>query len=97
MSAYLIALVEVTDAEAYKAYAARAPEAIASYGGTYLIRGAQPKVMEGDWPIDRMVVLEFPDMAAAERFYNSPEYQEILPLRQAASKGAVAILPRYEG
>ncbi len=97
MSAYLVAVVEVTDPEAYKKYAARAPETISQYGGRYLVRGAQPDVQEGEWPLDRLVVLEFPDVEAARRFYHSPEYQEIVPLRQAASKGAVAILPGYEG
>jgi len=96
MSAYLVAVVEVTDPEGYKKYAVRAPETISKYGGRYLVRGAEPDVQEGDWPLDRLVVLEFPDAEAARRFYHSPEYQEIVPLRQAASKGAVAILPGYQ-
>jgi len=93
MSAYLVAMIEVTDLEGYKRYAARAPETIAQYGGRYLVRGGAPKVVEGDWKVERLVVLEFPDLEAAERFYQSPEYQELVPLRQAASKGSVAILP----
>lgn len=95
VSAYLVAVIEVHDPESYKRYAERAPETITKYGGRYLIRGAQPDVQEGEWPLDRLVVLEFPDAEAARRFYHSPEYQEIVPLRQAASKGAVAILPGY--
>lgn len=97
MSAYIVAVIDVHDPEGYKAYAARAPEVLARYGGRYLVRGAAPEVKEGEWPIDRLVVLEFPDVEAANRFYHSPEYQEITPLRQAASKGAVAVLAGYAG
>jgi uncharacterized protein (DUF1330 family) len=38
------------------------------------------------------VVIEFPDMAAARRFYDSPDYQAILPLRQAASRGRLYLV-----
>ena len=93
MSAYIVAMIEVTDPEAYKLYTARSPEALARYGGRFLVRGGTPEVKEGPWPVDRMVILEFADIEAANRFYHSPEYQEILPLRHAASKGVVAILP----
>lgn len=98
MSAYLVAMIEVEDPEAYKAYAARAPETVARYGGRYVVRGATPEVKEGDWQVERLVILEFADVEAANRFYHSPEYQEILPLRQGASrKGTVAILPGFAG
>lgn len=97
MSAYVVAMIEVNDLEGYKAYAARAPEAVSRYGGRYLVRGASPEVKEGPWEVQRLVILEFPDVEAANRFYHSLEYQEIVPLRQAASKGAVAVLPGFAG
>ena len=42
-------------------------------------------------------MLEFPDKAAAVGFYNSPEYQEILPLRLANAEGSVAIVDGFTG
>lgn len=96
MAAYLIAHLEVTDAGAFEAYRDRVPAIIAAHGGRYLIRGAQAEVLEGDWTVPRLVVLEFPDMATARRFYDSPEYQEILPLRTDNCGGPVALVEGYQ-
>jgi uncharacterized protein (DUF1330 family) len=49
------------------------------YGGTWLAQG-DATVVEGAWP-GSVVLMEFPDRAAAENWYNSPEYQAILPMR----------------
>jgi uncharacterized protein (DUF1330 family) len=49
-------------------------------------------VLEGDWPWPRLVIIEFQSRDAARLFYDSPEYQKILPLRQAASDGTLAIV-----
>lgn len=93
MAAYILALVEVTDAEAYKAYSDRTPGVIAQYGGRFLVRGGgERRILEGAWPESRTVIIEFPDRAAAERFYDSRDYQDILPLRQAASRGRLCLL-----
>ena len=37
------------------------------------------------------VLIEFPDMATARRFYDSPEYRKILPIRLAASKNCTVL------
>ena len=74
MAAYLLVDVEVTDPVRYESYKKLAPPAIAKYGGRYLVRGGAMTSLEGDWPLDRVVVLEFPDADAARRFYDSPEY-----------------------
>jgi len=92
MAAYLLAQIDVTDPEAYKLYAAQTPGVIQQYGGRFVVRGGNPEALEGDLVSSRMVLLEFADKAAARRFYDSPEYQRILPLRFAASRGRVALL-----
>ncbi len=51
-----------------------------SYGGRWLVLDAQVEVLEGGWP-GSVVVMEFPDVGSAKRWYNSPEYQRILRLR----------------
>lgn len=93
MPAYIVALVEVTDPKIYDGYRARTPDLVAKYGGRFVIRGGAPQVLEGDWPAPRVVVIEFPDEAAARRFYDSPDYQEIVPIRQKGSRGTLALLP----
>jgi uncharacterized protein (DUF1330 family) len=89
VAGYLIAHLDVTDPEGFEAYRAKVPAVIAQYGGRYLIRGGTVEAVEGDWTIPRLVVLAFDSVAQARRFYDSPEYQAILPLRLNASKGTV--------
>jgi uncharacterized protein (DUF1330 family) len=92
MAAYLLALVNVDDPEAYKAYTAVTPGVIQQYGGKFVVRGGNPEAVEGELAAKRFVLIEFPDKAAVKRFYQSPEYQKILPLRLKCSTGRVAIL-----
>ncbi|MFF7215162.1 DUF1330 domain-containing protein [Streptomyces sp. NPDC008238] len=60
-------------------YLERVDATLRPYGGAWLANG-EPTVVEGAWP-GLVVLLEFPDRAAAESWYDSPEYREILPLR----------------
>ncbi len=92
MTAYMIAQVEVADPDAYSLYTAQTPGLIEQYGGRFVVRGGNPEVLEGTLPGSRIVVIAFDDRAAAERFYRSPEYQKILPLRLAASTGISCIV-----
>ena len=61
---------------------ARVPAVIAQYGGRYVVRGGAAALIEGDGPLHRQVILEFPDMAALKTWYSSPEYAPLLALRQ---------------
>ena len=92
MAAYIIAHLQITDPEGFERYREAAPPIVARYGGRYLIRGGAAETLEGEWTVPRLVVLEFADRDAAERFYRSPEYQEILPIRLGATAGTAAIL-----
>ena len=92
MPAYVIVETNVTDAEQYERYKEAAPPAIAAYGGRYLARGGEKAVLEGDWDPVRVVILEFPDLEAAKRWYASEEYGEARKLREgAASLNMVAV------
>jgi len=95
MTAYIIAEVEVTDAEAYQAYAAVVPATIAQYGGRFLVRGGTADVLEGEWPQCRRVILEFPSMDAARAWWDSPEYAKPKAMRRAASTGRLILLEGY--
>lgn len=92
MTAYVIAEVEVTDAEAYKLYADKAPGVTLPAGGKYLARAGVVECLEGQPPKSRIVVIEFADMQAARAFYYGKAYQEIIPLRQAASVGRMFLV-----
>ena len=84
MPAYAIARIEVTNLEGYLKYASQTVALAEKFGGKFLVKGGAMEQMEGSGP-DRHVVIEFPDVAAIKTFYNSPEYQEILPIALANS------------
>ncbi len=73
MSAYWIVRVNVLDAEKLAAYAPLAAETVAKYGGRYLARGGAHETTEGA-DYQRNVLVEWPDMATAQKAYHSPEY-----------------------
>ena len=92
MAAYVIVETDVTDPEQYEQYKAASPAAIAAGGGRFLVRGGELAVLEGDWQPSRIVVLEFKDLEAAKRWYESQAYQEAKKLRDgAASFRAIAV------
>ena len=86
MAAYLIADVSVEDLAAYEDYRSRVPAVIEQYGGRYLVRGGDATAAEGDRAPNRMVVLEFTDMVALRRFYDSPEYAPLKAIRQRVAR-----------
>lgn len=92
MTAYVIAQFHVTDCEGFDAYRKAAVPIVESYGGRFLVSGGAITNIEGETGRPRMIMLEFPDKAAAERFYNSPEYGEIAPLRRDNTIGSVSIV-----
>ena len=86
MAAYIIADVEITDPAAYEGYKPLASAALEKYGARILVRGGAVEPAEGGWSPKRLVILEFPSMAALKRFYDSHEYVKARAIRQKASK-----------
>ena len=96
MPAYLIADVNVTDQDTYQTYSTQVPPIVHQYGGRFLVRGGKTEVVEGDWQPSRLVVLQFDDVAAARRFYDSKEYQAIIGFRHRASTSRLVLVEGYE-
>jgi uncharacterized protein (DUF1330 family) len=92
MAAYLIAEIEVTDPAAYEDYRKQTPAAIAKHGGKFLVRGGRVESLEGGWAPKRLIVVEFPSMEQALKFYRSPEYTPLIKIREKASKGKLIIV-----
>jgi uncharacterized protein (DUF1330 family) len=84
---YIVAELEVTNLEGYEEYRRQVPATIAAYGGRYLVRAGEAQLLEGNGGPGRMVVLEFDSPAQAMTWYNSPEYQAILPHRLRNTTG----------
>ena len=92
MSAYIIADIQVTDPVAYDDYRPLAAASIARFGGRFIVRGGKVDLLEGEPQPERIVVIEFPDVDTARRWYQSEEYQAALKIRQAASRGRVLLV-----
>jgi uncharacterized protein (DUF1330 family) len=87
MPAYFVAEVEITNPAGFQPYGAAVGATLEQYGGRYLTRGGPTELIEGGPEPKRIVILEFADKAAVKRWYGSPEYQKILPLRLNNSTG----------
>jgi uncharacterized protein (DUF1330 family) len=81
MPAYFVVELEITNQAAMEPYRAAVGATITQYGGRFLTRGGTTELIEGRPEPKRIVILEFADTAAVKRWYNSPEYQKILPGR----------------
>ncbi|MBH88391.1 MAG: D-fructose-6-phosphate amidotransferase [Pelagibacterales bacterium] len=92
MKAYMIAHIEVTNPELMAKYREKVPAIVEKYGGKYLVRGGDSVLLEGDFFKHRVVLLEFPDREAAEKFYNSEQYAPIKQMRLAAGNNSSVIV-----
>ena len=81
----MIVETDVHDPEQYERYKAASPGAVHAGGGRFVVRGGELAVLEGDWQPTRLVILEFEDLEAAKRWYESPEYREAKALREGAA------------
>lgn len=92
MKAYVIANIDVTNAEGYETYKGVAASSIALHGGRYIARGGRTEVLDGDVDPKRIALIEFPDVETAKRWYSSPEYQAVLPRRLQNSIGSAVLV-----
>ncbi|MEE2033031.1 DUF1330 domain-containing protein [Rhodococcus chondri] len=92
MNAYAVAHLRSVDfgAEIIE-YLQKIDATLAPYGGRFLVHGVDPEVKEGPFP-GHLIVIEFPDLGQARAWYDSPAYQEILPLRTENSDGSAVLV-----
>ncbi|MEO0998403.1 MAG: CpcT/CpeT family chromophore lyase [Pseudomonadota bacterium] len=86
----------IFDREAFGAYARALAESglYPRHDGYYEAITPALDVFEGDPPADRGVVIaRFPCLAAAQSFWNSPEYRDIVPLRDGIAEFEVIVMP----
>lgn len=89
MPAYMISDSTVHNQALMDDYAKKAGPTVKAHGGKVRAAGVAIEHKEGPWNPKRLVVIEFPTMAAARVWYDSPEYQAILPMRLKASSGSL--------
>jgi uncharacterized protein (DUF1330 family) len=93
MPAYVLVDMTVTDPDRYEDYKRLAGPSVERHGGRYLVRGGDSEVLEGAWQPARVVVLEFPDVEAARRWYASKDYREARAVRAGAASGNFVLVP----
>lgn len=89
MAAYIVSRVNIFNAEAMRRYMSEAPATVAAFAGRYLVRGNDVQALEGAWEHQRMVVVEFPDKAAALAWYHSDVYRPLRELRQESAETVI--------
>jgi uncharacterized protein (DUF1330 family) len=92
MKAYLIAVETVNDETMFGKYRKAILPTIDPFGGKFIARGGILTVLEGEWVHPRTVIIEFPSREAAEGWYNSEAYQNIISLRLKSTVGNLVIL-----
>ena len=88
---YWIVHVTVTNPEEYAEYVRLDTPVVEEYGAKFLVRGGQSETPETPQK-DRHVVVEFPDLAAAQNCYHSDGYQKAAKIRMAHSDSDIVIV-----
>jgi len=92
MIAYAVGLLrQVRMGPGIVAYLEAIDATLAPYQGRFIIHGSRQVVLEGGFAGD-LIVIAFPDLAAARSWYESPAYQAIVPLRRANAEGHVFLI-----
>lgn len=86
MSAICVGTIRLKNANLWEQYRSRVGATITQYGGEVLFRGRQLRAFAGVPTHEHVVALRFVDIAAAERWHDSAEYQALVPLRDQAAE-----------
>ncbi|MFN0184208.1 MAG: DUF1330 domain-containing protein [Aquabacterium sp.] len=92
MTAYVINDMEITDPELFEEYKRLSPATVAQYGGRFIARGGATQALEGSWTPQRIVIVEFPSLAQAREWLDSPEYAPARRLRQRAARSRLIVV-----
>jgi uncharacterized protein (DUF1330 family) len=94
MPAYMIITVAIHDRSRFiEEYGKPVAPLIEKYGGKYVVRGPGCTSYEGGRPNGMSAVVSvWPDKAAIDAFWNSPEYQPYKVARQAWADADVQVV-----
>jgi len=92
VSSYFVALINIHDPVRYEKYLAGFDAVFEKYKGQVVSVEDSPKVLEGEWPAERTVLIKFPNDQELRRWYESSEYQQLARDRQVASVASIAII-----
>ncbi len=88
---YIIGHVTVTNPDTYPEYIRRNTPVLEGLGASFIVRGGQSQVVEGQAHA-RHVVIEFPSYEAALAAYHDPDYQDIAEIRRASGESVIIVV-----
>ena len=92
MPVYAVAQGRIENRKMLDDYIAKALPTIQASGGRVLGFDESPEVVEGEIEFPRTVILEFPSRKAFRAWYDSTDYQAILPLRLESTPGTLIVV-----
>ena len=92
MPVYAVAQGRIENRKMLDDYIAKALPTIQASGGRVLGFDESPEVVEGEIEFPRTVILEFPSREAFRAWYDSTDYQAILPLRLESTPGTLIVV-----
>jgi uncharacterized protein (DUF1330 family) len=96
MSTYVLAQLSIHDRARYDRYAAEFMRVLAPFEGRLLAADEVPEVLEGEWPHQKVVLIEFRDRDEALRWANSPEYRTIAVDREGSTVATVLLVSGFQ-
>ena len=93
MAAYLIVDAKIIDPIAFMAYGKATAALVTKFGGKYLaLGGGDMQCLEGAPFAGKAVISEWPDRAAALKYWHSSEYIEVKKLRADCCVASVTLI-----
>jgi uncharacterized protein (DUF1330 family) len=91
MAAIVLGQTTVTDAAGWARYVAAVGATIAAHGGELIFRAGAVEAFAGEAPAGGIVAIRFENTETARQWHDSPEYQALVPLRDASAKVNLAL------
>jgi uncharacterized protein (DUF1330 family) len=92
MTVYAIAQLTITDRPTYQRYQERFMGVMKRYKRRVLAADESPRVVEGRWDREKVVLLSFPDEESFWDWAQSADYQEIARDRKAGADAVVLLV-----
>lgn len=92
MTAYVLVDIQVIDPVGYEEYKRLAPLSLEAFGGKYLVRGGSIETLEGEWTLNRLIILEFENTERAKAWLHSSEYAPARALRHQYARSKMILV-----
>jgi uncharacterized protein (DUF1330 family) len=92
MAVYVVAQVSMADSASYERFMDRFADVAGQFDGRLLVSDPSPRVVEGDWRADKLVLIQFPDAEAFDECLESDDYRAIKAERSVDGRTLVLLV-----